>query len=58
MEESPHPLCLAHSHVFVSVFEGTNLPKLDLIMIAKGTEYGKADYRWLYGDPNIVGLEM
>jgi hypothetical protein len=22
------------------------------------TEYGKADYRWLYGDPNIVGLEI
>ncbi len=23
-----------------------------------GTEYGKADYRWLYGDQNIVGFEL
>jgi hypothetical protein len=28
------------------------------LMTCVWTEYGKADYRWLYGDQNIVGFEL
>lgn len=27
-------------------------------MLCVGREYGKADYRWLVADPNIVALEI
>ena len=40
---------------FTGGVANSNLP---VLMTCVWTEYGKSDYRWLYGDPGVVCLEI